>query len=283
MTPPIIARASSLPGYTDCPRRWATRALSSTIRGFGYTLNQTPISIAASVGTGVHGGAAHLLNAKMNGREAKTKDAEDVAVEEFRTALTEAEKVSTDDVTPNVNAAERQIARMVVSYAVEVLPVVSPLAVEGRLHADAGGGLILSGQSDLLCRTPDDAIEDIKTGKKRGNYRPQYGSYSLLTRTHGGCVLTVRERFIQRAPLTKPQPSIMTTVFDVAACETAARRILDHIADDVAVFLCGAPEIGIRAGDAWAFSANPSSMLCSPKWCPAFGSNFCIEHKETQK
>jgi hypothetical protein len=31
-------------------------------------------------------------------------------------------------------------------------------------------------------------------------------------------------------------------------------------------------------GDPWAFAANPSSMLCSAKFCPAYGSDFCTEH-----
>ncbi len=61
-----VIRASSLPGYSDCSRMWAARTLKKEITDAGYNLTATMrISVGASVGTGVHGGAAHMLQSKM--------------------------------------------------------------------------------------------------------------------------------------------------------------------------------------------------------------------------
>ena len=63
----------------------------------------------------------------------------------------------------------------------------------------------------------------------------------------------------------------------VAQAETAASNILRHIAGDLETFRNGDPVRRILPGDPWAFQANPSSILCSPKYCPAFGTTFCHE------
>jgi hypothetical protein len=65
---------------------------------------------------------------------------------------------------------------------------------------------------------------------------------------------------------------------DIGAAEVAAVSVLRHIAADIKVFREGDAERGILPGDPWAFQANPSSILCSAKFCPSHGSNFCVEH-----
>ncbi|MEI6283433.1 MAG: hypothetical protein WCP82_12085, partial [Alphaproteobacteria bacterium] len=59
--------------------------------------------------------------------------------------------------------------------------------------------------------------------------------------------------------------------YPVASCEQAARTVLNRI--DIAV------QAFKRAGDAWSFIPNPSSMLCADRFCPAWGTDFCKLHK----
>ena len=87
----IKIRASSLPGYSDCARRWAANAIPQQIANIGFTLNkQMATSIGASIGTATHGGVAFLLTEKMQtGHSGNMTEAEQRALSELETALEE--------------------------------------------------------------------------------------------------------------------------------------------------------------------------------------------------
>lgn len=276
-----VIRASSLPGYSDCQRRWAARTLHSELRAAGYDVSEHKItSIGASVGTGVHGGAAVMLLEKMkNGEVAETviSQAGDFAINE----LTEKSKegVLWDKATENMNDAQKQVLRMLTVYRLGVMPNINPVAVERRLEADLGNGFTLSGQSDLQTLQPGD-IRDTKTGTVARQHFAQIGSYSLLARTrHKEFPVTqLHVDFIPRVSMKKPQPEAIVEEYDQVIAENAAQATIDHIKTAVAEF-----RRRVTDGDAPpenAFLANPSSMLCSAKWCPAHGTNFCREHKK---
>ncbi len=278
MTETTFVRASALTGWPDCPRRGAAKLFKAEIISAGYTLRETPRGIGATVGTAVHSGAALTLTEKMNtGSLAPLSAVTDCAVESYREGA--AEGVLFDKETANSNAAEKQITQMVESYQRCVAPEIEPVIVEERLEADTGFGLILTGQSDVLAREPG-KLRDLKTGKRNGLHTAQLGAYSLLSKSHGLDVNTACIDFVQRVGVTKPQPDPVITPYNIAACENAALNTLRHIKADLQVFREGNPALGILPGDAWAFAANPSSMLCSEKFCPAFGTNFCNEHKK---
>jgi hypothetical protein len=114
---------------------------------------------------------------------------------------------------------------------------------------------------------------------RRYNYG-QIGAYSLLSRSNHPeiPVEKLRVQFIQRVPLKKEQPLPVTEEYDQPTAEQAAVSALKHIMLDVNEFRRRTME-----GDAppeHAFMANPASLLCSPKFCPAFGTGFCREHKK---
>ena len=278
MTDPVFVRASSLSGYADCPRRSAAKLFKHEIAAAGYDLRETQRNIGASIGTAVHAAAALTLREKMErGHAAPLSAATDCAVEEFRTIAEEG--MLWDKETPTGNAAETQIVRMVDTFQRAVVPEIEPVIVEERLEADTGFGLVLTGQSDVLAREPGRLI-DLKTGKRQAMHAPQIGAYSLLSKSHGLPVNEAAVKFIQRVPVAKPQPEPVTTPYELARAENAAVNVLRHIAGDLAVFRAGDDATKILPGDAWAFPANPSSMLCSAKWCPAHGTQFCTEHKK---
>lgn len=279
MTAPLVVRASSLPGYQDCPRRTAARVFRREVEAAGYALGDTPLGIGAVIGTSVHRGASLSLEWKARtGNLPATSASTDAAIETLREQLQRG--VTFDKEADGTAAAEKQVWRMTASYLAEVAPTVVPIIVETRLEVDTGLGFILSGQSDVIAREPG-RVRDLKTGKKRGNYKPQIGAYSLLARAHGMDIKETVEDFVQRVPLSRPQPFAITVPHDLAAAETAAVNVLRHMADDLRVFTEGSRARRVLPGDPWAFPANPSSMLCGAKYCPAHGTAFCREHQET--
>ena len=268
-------RSSSLTSYFDCPRRWAARYLRDEIESYGYDLKETRNNIAASIGTGVHSGAAYLLRKKIS-RELDN-DFLDAAIGSFRIIIEEGE-VTTDDISPTIDCAEKQIVRMTKSYKTDILPIITPLLVEERFAARATQNLILSGQGDSLCHGQD-GLRDLKTGSTLKSHRPQVGSYSLLYRSQGYNISAVWIDFIQRVPLKKLQPPAQSIPLNVGDCEMAAQHTIDCIDRDISVFGNGCEQRKMPPGEPWAFPANPMSVLCSERYCPAHGTAWCTEHK----
>ncbi|RJF80915.1 hypothetical protein D3877_11810 [Azospirillum cavernae] len=277
----VLVRSSSLSGYPDCPRRAATKLFPREIEAAGYTLRSLPSNVGAAVGTGVHAAAAMILKEKAaNGNLPPLNVATDAAVEELRNAVNQG--ITWDKETPVLNEAELQVARMVQVYRHQVAPMVDPLIVEERLEAQVSPAIVLTGQSDVIAREPG-RVRDLKGGKVMGMHAPQIGSYSLLARSNAIDVTDAVVDWIPRVPLKKPQPDAVTYRYDVSIAETAAVNVLRHIESDLATFRSGDMERHLLPGDPWAFVANPSSKLCSAKWCPAHGTDFCREHAAVEE
>ncbi len=277
----VLVRSSSLSGYPDCPRRAATKLFPREIEAAGYTLRSLPSNVGAAVGTGVHAAAAMILKEKAaNGNLPPLNVATDAAVEELRNAVNQG--ITWDKETPVLNEAELQVARMVQVYRHQVAPMVDPLIVEERLEAQVSPAIVLTGQSDVIAREPG-RVRDLKGGKVMGMHAPQIGSYSLLARSNAIDVTDAVVDWIPRVPLKKPQPDAVTYRYDVSIAETAAVNVLRHIESDLATFRIGDMERHLLPGDPWAFVANPSSKLCSAKWCPAHGTDFCREHAAVEE
>lgn len=271
----VTVRASSLSGWPDCPRRAAARIFRKEIEAAGYTLRELPRGIGATVGTAIHAAAALTLKEKAaTGNLAPLDAVTDCAVESFREQA--AEGIEFDRETPEAPTAERQVVRMAKSYQAEVAPRIEPVLIEERLEADIGNGLLLSGQSDVIAREQK-AISDLKTGTRLPWAKPQVGSYSLLARTAGVEIERGNIDFVPRVAVKKEQPPAQRVEYDIAECESTAANILDAIAAALKVWREGDGHRRLP-GDPAAFLANPSSMLCSARWCAAWGTDFCHEH-----
>ncbi len=275
----IKIRASSLGNYADCHRRGAATMFRPIIEAAGFVLRTVLTGIGAPIGSGVHAGAHEMMNQKLaQGRIISQRDAEEKAVVELRDRC--ADGVTYDREAPEMNAAEQHVLRMTRVYAQQVAPKINPIIVEERLEAEVRPGFVLSGQQDVLAREPG-RVRDLKTAKKAAKHSAQLGSYSLLARSHAlADVQRLSIDFIQRASLKKPQPDAVEISVDIGHAETAAVNIIRAIETDLHVFMNGNSKCGTLPGDPWAFLANPSSMLCGPKYCPAFGTDFCREHAE---
>ena len=280
-----VLHASQLSRYADCPRRAATRMFRRDVQAAGFQLRRGRRGIAAVQGTAAHFGAEVGYREKA---KHGTLPPVSVPLDAARDQLTEAFRQGEIEfdtprggVTLTQGDAEKQLRAMVMSYHRTIAPEVEPLLIEERLEAEIKPGLILSGKPDIVCREPK-AIRDHKTGTRPpGSFVPQLGAYSLLARSIGVDIERANIDFVQRVRPDKPQPDPVSIGAHIAHAETAASNIIRHIADDLRTFREGDPARRIRPGDPWAFLANPSSNLCSPRWCPAYGTEFCHEGKVT--
>jgi len=252
-----------IPGYADCPRRACIPIIRAAAEETGYTFHDTPQGIGAAVGTGLHAGARYALEEKQAGRAVSKNDAEERSVCNLRETIKTG--VQWDPTTPEQNTAERQLRTLARSFVDEVAPAVTPVIIESRRRAKFLDGVTISGQPDV---EEPGAISDWKAGSKLGSHHGQLGAYSLLKRGgEGGTLTRLSVWHLPRVPARKPYPGARRHDLDVNVCERAAWATIQHIIRDVRQFT--------ETKDPWAFQANPGSMLCSYKYCRAFGTSWC--------
>ena len=272
-----VIRCSALSSYPDCNRRGAARLFWREIIAAGHQLRPSPRGIGAAVGTAVHRAAEYALTEKAHsGTLPPASAAIDAARDSLQEELGHGE-IGFDATTATRGDALRQVIAMTKAYHRGVAPKVDPIIVEERLEAEVVPGVILSGQPDVVAREPH-KVRDLKTGARQGgSHAPQIGGYSLLARSNGIDIVEAEIDFVQRVSTHKPQPDPTSKAVAVSLAETAATNILRHIEGDLRTFREGDPARRILPGDPWAFQANASSILCSPKYCSAFGTSFCHE------
>ena len=286
----FTVRSSSLPGLPECELRWFARAFPDLVYDAGFRLRNIRPSIAAPLGSGCHAGAAHLLDAKMkrggiNARVDVT-DSIDRAVHEFRriTVETEAEP---DDLTPNLPIGIGQVSRMMFAISDHV-KTLFPIRVERRLTAIVPETCIrLSGQPDNvdglggpLCDTDDLAIRDLKCGRRYWWADPQLGAYAFLEDAQGRAkVKDVKVDWCPRVAYSREQPPVQVVDVNLNDAKRIAWSILHESHRAVTRWTYGSLEAQIKPGCPDVLMANPSSRLCSARWCPAWGTDFCRHGK----
>lgn len=278
-----VIRPSALPPTADCMRRSVTTLWPALVSAAGFSLRELTNHVGANVGSGVHAGAAHMLQHKMEtgdlgfsllGESQLLAQSVEAAVSTFDSRC-KAEGVTWDTTTTGKNVAHQQLKRMTARYRKDAAPKLDPVLVEHRLEAEVSPGFLLSGQMDSLIMEPG-GPHDLKTGTQRRSNLAQYGAYSMLAKTHGHTVKTIVEDFLPRVRVSKEQPPVESHTIPVDVAETEAVRIIDSLTKAVDLFHA-ALEQGSPHPEA-AFPANPYSNLCSPQFCPAHGTKFCRAH-----
>jgi hypothetical protein len=282
----MIIRSSSLSGFSDCPRRWFARVARKEVTAAGYTLRSENRGVGAAIGISVHKSASMTLEAKASsGRLPPATFAADVAFEMVREEIRQG--VTYDQrFTLNSDDAEKQVLRMAASYYGEVAPTVNAILIEQNLEASvpwSTENLVVSGRPDVVAREPD-AIDDLKTGTRIGYHLPQIGSYSLIVRSNDIADVKIgRVTWVPRLSVKKPQPRPITHEIDIGRAELIATNVLKHIDSAIRIWRHGDQERNIPPGAPEAFLTNPSSILCSQKYCVAHscGSNgWCLDYEK---
>lgn len=259
-------RCSMLPSYADCPRRAAAKQFRRDIEAAGFELRETQPSVGAAAGTAVHAVAASVLQHKIDtGELGKLDPALDEAMVGFDEET--GSGCEWDDTTKNRNDAQRQILRMSRAYYHGVAVSVDPLFVELPVEATVGDGWRVTGHIDLVTR--GGWVRDLKTGAVKRPYVHQLGGYSLLVRSAKVLpqVAGLGIDFIKRGRLSGTQSEPERMSYPVAVAEAEAWAMIGRIQEDVDRF--------VESGDPLVFLGNPCSMMCSDRYCPAWGTRFC--------
>jgi hypothetical protein len=259
-----ILRVSSLAGWHDCSRRSAARTFYKRLKADGYEFIRTANSVGGCIGTGVHSGMAYALKKRIAGEEIKLEDMIDSSVESFRTATDDG--VDYDSTTDTQNTADKQIEAMIKVYYHYILPKIEPVEVEIRMEAKIDETITLSGQPDIL---ESNAVRDLKTGRSGEKYHAQLGGYILLAKANKKPVEidTAVIDWLPRARLSKPQPEPVELTYSAELCVAEAKAVIKDVQRQYSIFN--------ETEEPAAFPNNTSSMICTPKFCPAYGTDWC--------
>lgn len=271
-----VVRASSLPSLPDCNRRWIARHRSKLVAKKKYTLRETKPSAGAALGTAYHAGAAHILRklqAEPGGISLEDfEEAYSVSMVAFLDQVAGG-KIEWDPTTPRMFEAEQQL-RAMLSAGLPELMAMEPLYIEHKLSAPVPElGLEIEGTTDLITR--GGFIWDHKSGARPPSPQAQNGLYRMMARANG---IPVGDEtgmiYIPRRKAGKPIAAEVVK-FDGYECDRAAWSALEQIASLVTKFE--------DSGDCWDLPANPMSQLCTPRYCPAWGTDMCSMGKPVKE
>lgn len=264
----IELRVSGLPGAVNCWRQWAADSGASTkgmlgirdlvkAKGFSPRDRKSGQHVGNGVGTSLHHGFNEMWTTGA--------DPTEKSLGKWSELLKEGIEFDPRS-TPNDDVARTQIQRMAQAYlpiAQKLKPIKTEFTLTRRI--DDQKPYIVTGHPDLL--NEDGRIIDMKFGKNSSSYEAQLGGYSLISRAEGMDVTGVEVHHTPRSARTKPQVPTEIIKYGHRVAEVAATRIIEEAVSRVEKFQ--------ETGDPWAFTPNNNSTLCSKKWCPAWGTDFC--------
>jgi len=258
-TPRVItARASSWSKLFDCAYSWE----GEHILGM-----RKPAGLRAHLGTSIHASTAAFDAGRLPGAEPiSVMDAADVFVSTLHQPEREVD-FKQDDLS--LRDAERIGLALHAAYCTEISPRYAFISVEQQLtplEIDCGGGQVvrLTGSMDRarVARQPDGVvIPDVKTGTRvivdgvaqTKSRSAQVGTYQLMYE-HTEGVPTVGGQILALATKGKAEVAV-SQIWD-------AKRVM--VGDENKPGLIQIAAGMFRSG---LFPPNPSSHLCSPKFC----------------
>lgn len=251
-------RASSWAGLFDCAHRWEAEHLLGM---------RKPAGMRALLGTAVHAGTAVFDKSRMDGAGVTADEAAGVVIDTLHNPEFE---VDHQQDGLSMRESERIGLTAHSLYCAEISPQFTFLGVENTLKPldiECGDGVTiqLTGTMDRARAAQTEAgpvIADVKTGTRvieqgRASTRgraAQVGTYQLMyeqterVSTAGGQILAL-------STTSKPTAAV-SNVFD-------AKRVMVGTKDQPGLIEHAA--VMFKTG---LFPPNPSSPLCSPKYCP---------------
>ncbi|HCU64579.1 MAG TPA: hypothetical protein DF774_02335 [Rheinheimera sp.] len=272
MSNAIRIRASSWSGLFDCAYKWEGQNLLGM---------RMPSSPRALLGTAIHAGTATFDLAKLNGKMASV----DEAANDFINALHHPEYEVDWRADDSINKRSAEVIGLTLTsdYCNTISPRYEFAAVELEItpfNIDCGDGVIiqLTGTLDR-CRIRKDngglGISDVKTGSvavepdasgkgrtaKTKGHAAQLGTYEILAEASLQQLITEPAEIIGMK--TKGKPEIATGLIYNPRLVMLGNEDAPGLIEHAAVML--------KSG---LFPPNPSSWVCSQKYCPRW--NSCI-------
>lgn len=260
-------RASSFGGFFDCGYRFEWEQLMK---------KQRVASLRAHLGTSIHAGTAAFDQAVLDGAPISALDAAAAMMDVF---LSPREDVDLRDDKLSLKEAERIALTLLSKYCNQIAPTMNYESVEMPLNPmriDCGGGteILLTGTMDRSRVAIFDfgrIIPDVKSGQRLISEgvvsikarKPQLGIYQLLYE-HTTGLPTDGSQIIALQTSSKCEVGV-SKVFD-------ARSVVAGTEEDP-----GLIQMAATAFKAGVFLPNPSSQLCSDKYCGRWSS--CKYHE----
>lgn len=273
----IRVRASSLPTFADCPKRWAAEHIEGIRR---------PPSPRSTLGSAIHASTTVYDQHIIDGTPVRPDEAAGAAIDYLHEHADETDWTDPDD-DLRLKGAEIIALSLHERYCTEIAPTRLYSACEvdlGELEVEVMDGVVvvLTGHADRIrlerlidhdTQEPADTevVSDIKSGKAAVNahgvvevkgHAAQVASYKLLRHRQTGIAMSRR-----------------TEIIGLATGKTAqTQRVGTALAEDVEETLIGTEDkpgllhtLGVMAKYD-AFHGNPKSTLCSPKFCPIYNA-----------
>ncbi len=260
-------RASSWGGLFDCAMKW---------EGTNLLGMHNPVGIAAVLGTAIHASTAAFDQGRIDGSGFTPDDTAGVLVDKLRHPD---EEIAIRDEDMSVDEAERVGLVLHSRYCIDWSPRYTFRSVEMEtkpLDIDCGNGIIvrLTGTLDrarIYAGSGGVGIKDVKTGgravekgaAKTKGFAAQVGTYELLYEHSTGDVITEPGGIIGLKTSGKPE---------IAEGDISnAKRMMVGTPEQKGLIEYAA--VMFKTG---LFPPNPSSILCSPKYCARW--NSCAFH-----
>lgn len=253
-------RASSVAAFFDCPLRWATIHLER---------KWLPASSAARIGTAVHRSTALYDQARGAGIEMSIEDTADVVLETIRDPDEDVDwggmpekKAIEIGIGCHTKYCDQIGQHATYSHVEETLDA---LAIEVPVMGQDPVELVLTGTLDRVKQAGAyHGICDVKTGARAasaspGRHKAQLGVYELLAESQLGVDIALPAEIIGLQTSSKYEAVVQTV--------TGARDALVGDGDSPGLITYMADMLARET-----FYGNPSSFLCSEKYCPNWGS-----------
>ena len=259
---------STLKGIQDCPRRTISRRFGRELRAAGWRLLPDEIGVSALVGTLTH----DIVTVPLAERSPELIDTK---AQELYARESEGRSIMFDAGTPNLEALVKQATSL--ATAVDVISkgrlqrgmsYEVPLKKELKL---GGRDVMFSGRADFY-EPVEGRLLELKTS---GSYQAQdYGIqlalYDVLLNALGKPTCgEATVYWVRRVRAGRPQPPGEEYVYDLTPYKPIARELVDQTVRFHDRFWEGGQPNPMNV------LANPNSNLCSPKFCPLYGTGAC--------
>lgn len=255
-------RPSSLSGFWDCQRRFAARQFPEKFRALGYVVGGDKKNAGSSLGTSMHVTFNAILKANSEGKSLTEAEASEIAISDYE----QAEAKQEIQYTSAIKDKDKVIKKMVmmtpslinISKEIDV-DQVDVFAERKFPYHDIT--LTFKGTADVV--TKDDLIVDLKTGisKPKTSWLQYCGYYFLFKPKRD--IKGLKEFFVSS---TKPENN-QTKVYGSRDAMPHFTKAFNAILDKTNLFY--------DKKDVDVFEINPSSMLCSRKYCTIYGTDAC--------
>jgi hypothetical protein len=214
-------------------------------------------SIAAKMGTASHKGCEVSLLSIAGGSKYKLDDSLQASIENLREKKGE---IEFDNYTSNLLKAERKVIENLKIFHGEKIETIDPMKVEKRYSKEIGEGFVLSAQLDVIEYNGN--IVDHKFGKlSAAGYMSQLGVGFMVSPDAVGDSARIIQ--IKNQNKIESVDCLINRKNATALAFQQLKKIIKQTKDY------------LKTGNPDSFEFNPGCMLCSEKYCSAFGTNFC--------